>query len=75
MVWLCGVLAAANPTGDKKHVSVAVIGAGIGGSAASHFLREALDEDFQAKIVVFEGATKAGGRTDVSRLLLNRRNG
>eukprot|EP00903_Cladosiphon_okamuranus_P011915 g11191.t1 len=64
VLWLCGVVAAAKPTGDRKKVSVAVIGAGIGGSTASHFLREALDEDFQAKIVVFERAMKAGGRTD-----------
>lgn len=74
VLWLCGVLVVADPTGDRKKVSVAVIGAGIGGSTASHFLREALDEDFQAKIVVFEGAMAAGGRTDVS-LLLHRRNG
>lgn len=51
----------------KEHVerpSVAIVGAGIGGSAASHFLRELLGDD--AEIVVFERAAKAGGRTDVS---------
>lgn len=70
VLWLCGVLVVANPTGDIKKVSVAVIGAGIGGSTASHFLREALDQDFQAKIVVFEGAMAAGGRTDVSQSIV-----
>lgn len=77
LLWLCMhsiLVVVANSTGDSKKVSVAVIGAGIGGSAASHFLREALDEDFQARIVVFEGAMAVGGRTDVSQLL-NRRNG
>lgn len=44
--------------------SVAVIGAGIGGSAASYFLREALGEEVE--IMVFDSASKAGGRTDVS---------
>lgn len=68
VLWLCRTLVVANTTGDGNKVSVAVIGAGIGGSTASYFLREALDEDFQAKIVVFEGAMTAGGRTDVSLL-------
>lgn len=51
----------------KEHVerpNVAIVGAGIGGSAASHFLRELLGDE--AGIVVFERAAKAGGRTDVS---------
>lgn len=74
LLWLCTTLVVADATGERKKVSVAVVGAGIGGATASHFLREALDEDFQAKIVVFEGAMAAGGRTDVSRLL-NTRNG
>lgn len=51
---------------SSDKVSVAVIGAGIGGSAASYFLRDTLDEHFQAKIVVFDAAEKVGGRTDVS---------
>lgn len=63
LVWLCHMLLA---EGQEK-VSVAVIGAGIGGSAASYFLREALDDDLQTKIVVFDSATKIGGRTAVSR--------
>lgn len=56
----------ADGDGCREKVSIAVIGAGIGGSAASHFLREALDEHFQASIAVFEKAKKVGGRTDVS---------
>ena len=44
--------------------SVAVIGAGIGGSTASYFLREALGD--AVGIVVFDSASKPGGRTDVS---------
>lgn len=49
---------------NVERPSVAIVGAGIGGSAASHFLRELLGDD--AEIVVFESAAKAGGRTDVS---------
>lgn len=83
---LCRTLDAANSGADSKQVSVAVVGSGIGGSAASHFLREALDKDFQPNIVVFEGADAPGGRTNVSNrralplsllsitLLLNKRN-
>lgn len=56
----CHLLRAEGP--DKS--SVAVIGAGIGGSTASYFLREALGDEVE--IVVFDSASKAGGRTDVS---------
>lgn len=49
--------------GQKPSHSVAVIGAGIGGSTASYNLRELLGDG--AEIVVFERAVKAGGRTDV----------
>ncbi|CAN0406556.1 unnamed protein product, partial [Ectocarpus sp. 13 AM-2016] len=63
LVWLCHLLLAEG----KEKVSIAVIGSGIGGSAASYFLREALDDNLQTKIVVFDSATKIGGRTAVSR--------
>ncbi|CAM9224873.1 unnamed protein product, partial [Choristocarpus tenellus] len=42
--------------------SVAVVGAGIGGSTASFFLREHLGEN--VNIIVFEESEKPGGRTD-----------
>lgn len=51
---------------NRKEVSVAVVGAGIGGSAASHFLREALEEGSfhpNVNVVVFERGTAPGGRT------------
>lgn len=57
----CHLLRADSP--EKS--SVAVIGAGIGGSTAAYFLREALGDEVE--IVVFDSASKAGGRTDVSR--------
>lgn len=71
LLWLLPhlLLVLAGGDGRSNRVSVAVIGAGIGGSAASHFLREALDEELQAKIVVFDAAEKVGGRTDVSEIL------
>ncbi|CAM9195491.1 unnamed protein product, partial [Hapterophycus canaliculatus] len=47
----------------REKVSIAVVGSGIGGSTASHFLRESLDEDFQTEIVVFDSASMVGGRT------------
>ncbi|CAM9895784.1 unnamed protein product [Scytosiphon promiscuus] len=47
----------------RQKVSIAVVGSGIGGSTASHFLRDALDEDFQTEIVVFDSAATVGGRT------------
>lgn len=50
--------------GHELQPSVAVIGAGIGGSTASYFLRELLGNEVE--IVVFDTALKAGGRTDVS---------
>lgn len=56
----CHLLRADSP--DK--LSVAVIGAGIGGATASYFLREALGDEVE--IAVFDSASKAGGRTDVS---------
>ncbi|CBJ27907.1 conserved unknown protein [Ectocarpus siliculosus] len=59
LVWLCHLLL----TEGQEKVSIAVIGSGIGGSAASYFLREALDDDLHTKIVVFDSATKIGGRT------------
>ncbi|CAM9810990.1 unnamed protein product, partial [Laminaria digitata] len=54
----CHLLRADSP--EKS--SVAVIGAGIGGSTAAYFLREALGDEVE--IVVFDSANKAGGRTD-----------
>lgn len=50
--------------GHESQPSVAVIGAGIGGSTASYFIRELLGKEVD--IVVFDTALKAGGRTDVS---------
>ncbi|CAM9405134.1 unnamed protein product [Pylaiella littoralis] len=68
LLWLLShlpvLLVQADGRRSSDKVSVAVIGAGIGGSAASYFLRDALDEHFQAKIVVFDAAEKVGGRTD-----------
>lgn len=52
---------------SRESPSVAVVGAGIGGSTASYFLRELLGDGEAAKIVVFDRAEKAGGRTDVRR--------
>lgn len=47
---------------------VAVVGAGIGGSTSSYFLRELLGEEVE--IVVYDRAAKVGGRTDVSKIAI-----
>lgn len=52
---------------QNSKLSVAVVGAGIGGSSASFFLRELVGEDVD--IVVFDEADKPGGRTDVRAVL------
>ena len=41
-------------------VEIAVIGSGIGGSSAAHFLRQALGDT--ARITIFERDGRAGGR-------------
>ncbi|CAM9181548.1 unnamed protein product [Discosporangium mesarthrocarpum] len=46
----------------QRYDSVAVVGAGIGGSTASYFLKE---QGSGVEITVFEASERAGGRTDV----------
>ena len=50
----------------KDHLEkpkVAIVGAGIGGSTASYFLRELMGDDLE--IIVFDRSFKTGGRTEV----------
>lgn len=46
--------------------SIAIIGAGIGGSSASHFVRELFGQ--QATIDVFEASDRIGGRLDTTEI-------
>ncbi|CAM9189606.1 unnamed protein product [Ascophyllum nodosum] len=49
----------------KDHLEkpkVAIVGAGIGGSTASYFLRELMGDDLE--IIVFDRSFKTGGRTE-----------
>ena len=46
----------------SKPVNIAVVGAGIGGSSSSHFLREFFGPE--ATIDVFEASDRIGGRLD-----------
>lgn len=46
----------------SKPINIAVIGAGIGGSSSSHFLRELFGPE--ATIDVFEASDRIGGRLD-----------
>ena len=46
----------------SKPINIAVIGAGIGGSSSSHFLRELFGPE--ATIDVFEASDRVGGRLD-----------
>lgn len=67
--WACslwwGIVLLANVQGQRDDVrSVAIVGAGIGGSSASFFLRNVAGDDME--IHVFEQDDKAGGRTSVS---------
>lgn len=61
-------LVAAKTQGQEHKIitRIAVVGAGIGGSSASFFLRELMGND--TEIVVFDKNEKPGGRTDVSIL-------
>ena len=43
---------------------VAVVGAGIGGSAAAYYARELLEDDEGCSITVFEGSIRVGGRVE-----------
>lgn len=63
MYLFCIFAVTAQEVGNEKP-SVAIIGAGIGGSSASFFLRELVGEELE--IEVFEQADKPGGRADVS---------
>lgn len=71
LLWLCSscwrfyiLVANAQQQQSERKLSVAVVGAGIGGSSTSFFLRELLGE--RVEIEVFDKAKKAGGRADVS---------
>ena len=47
---------------QTSNPSIAIIGAGIGGSSCSHFIRELFGS--QASIDVFEASNRIGGRLD-----------
>ena len=47
---------------DSKAVNIAIVGAGIGGSSCSYFIRELFG--VQANIDVFEASNRIGGRLD-----------